>query len=356
MRLLTAIGAAVVLLVLACGGLFGALAGGAATASCTGLPAATVSLPAGGLTPPAGGYPPVGTWNREAVGNAAIIVGVGARMGVPVRGWIIAVATAIQESSLINLPDLGDENNADSLGLFQQRPSQGWGTPAQIMDPAYASTKFYEHLLAVPGWQSIPLTEAAQAVQRSATTGAYAQWEPDATRIVAAITGSANAADPSALAAACDPSNLQAVPSGFTLPPDTPPAVTAAILWAFAQLGTPYSFGGDCTNAHGGDPAHQCDCSSLMQQAYKAGGITLPRTSQEQFHAGTPVPDISGLRPGDLVFVPGAKPGTKDAPGHVGMYIGSGLVVAAPQTGDVVHITNLSPYWTNNLAGIRRVA
>lgn len=193
MRLVTGIGAAALMLLLACGGLFGALASGAATASCTGLPAATVSLPAGGLTPPAGGYPPVGTWNREAVGNAAIIVGVGARMGVPVRGWIIAVATAIQESSLINLPDLGDENNADSLGLFQQRPSQGWGTPAQIMDPVYASTRFYTHLLAVPGWQSMPLTEAAQAVQRSATPGAYAQWEPDATRIVAAAAvGSGN--------------------------------------------------------------------------------------------------------------------------------------------------------------------
>jgi cell wall-associated NlpC family hydrolase len=306
-----------------------------------------MSLPAGGLTPPPGGYRPVGTWNREAVGNAAIIVGVGAHMGVPVRGWIIAVATAIQESSLINLPDLGDENNADSLGLFQQRPSQGWGTPAQIMDPVYASTKFYEHLLAVPGWQSMSLTEAAQAVQRP--VGA------DATRIVAALTGSANPADPSALAAACDPTTLQAIPSGFTLPPDTPPAVTAAIVWAFAQLGTPYSFGGDCTNAHGGDPAHQCDCSSLMQQAYKAGGITLPRTSQDQFHAGAPVPDITGLRPGDLVFVPGAD-GTMTAPGHVGMYLGNGLIIDAPTTGQNVHIGQLAPYWTGNLAGIRRVA
>jgi cell wall-associated NlpC family hydrolase len=351
MRPLTAIGAAVLMLLLACGGLFAALAGGTATASCTGLPAATVSLPAGGLSSPAGGYPPVGTWNREAVGNAAIIVGVGARMGVPVRGWIIAVATAIQESSLINLPDLGDANNADSLGLFQQRPSQGWGTAAQIMDPVYSSTKFYEHLLAVPGWQSMQLTEAAQAVQRSATPGAYAQWEPDATRIVAAITG---LADPSALAAACDPTSLQAVPSGFTLPPDTPPAVAAAILWAFAQLGTPYHLDGDCTAAHSGDPAHQCDCSSLMQQAYKAGGISLPRTSQEQFHTGTPVPDITGLRPGDLVFVPGAD-GTMTAPGHVGMYLGSGLVIDAPTTGQTVHIGQLQPYWTGNLAGIRRV-
>jgi cell wall-associated NlpC family hydrolase len=161
--------------------------------------------------------------------------------------------------------------------------------------------------------------------------------------------------DPSALAAACDPADLQAVPSGFTLPPDTPPAATAAILWAFAQLGTPYAFGGDCTAAHSGDPAHQCDCSSLMQQAYKAGGVTLPRTSQEQFQVGTPVPDIASLRPGDLVFVPGAD-GTRDAPGHVGMYLGEGLIIDAPTTGQTVHIGQLQPYWSDNLAGIRRVA
>src|SRR5205823_1673826 len=130
---------------LACGGLLAGLVGGAANASCMAIPipsgpapsgaAASGSLPAGALTPQPGGFPAVGTWDSQAVGNAAIIVGVGARMGVPVRGWIIAVATAIQESSLINLPDLGDANNADSLGLFQQRPSQGLGTPTQIMDP-----------------------------------------------------------------------------------------------------------------------------------------------------------------------------------------------------------------------------
>ncbi len=352
MRIVTAIGAAVIGVLLACGGLLAGLVGGAANASCTAIPAPSGSLPAGALTPPPGGFPPVGTWDSQAVGNAAIIVGVGARMGVPVRGWIIAVATAIQESSLINLPDLGDANNADSLGLFQQRPSQGWGTPAQIMDPVYASTKFYEHLLAVPNWQNLPLTQAAQAVQRSATPDAYAQWEPDATRIVSSLAG---ISDPAALAAACDPTEMLAPPSGFSLPPDTPPAVTAAIMWAFAQLGTPYHLDGDCTAAHSGDPAHQCDCSSLVQQAYKAAGVNLPRTASDQFHAGTPVADLGQLRPGDLVFVPGAD-GSMQAPGHIGIYLGGGLIIDAPHTGDVVHIGQLQPYWTSNLAGIRRVA
>jgi murein DD-endopeptidase MepM/ murein hydrolase activator NlpD len=132
--------------------------------------------------------PPVdvlAAWDDEQVANAAIIVEVGLRMRVPVWGQVIAVATAMQESSLYNL----DHGDRDSLGLFQQRPSQGWGTPEQIMDPVYAAEKFYDALLAVDGWESMPLTEAAQAVQRSAYPDAYAQWTADAVALVAALGG-----------------------------------------------------------------------------------------------------------------------------------------------------------------------
>jgi hypothetical protein len=89
----------------------------------------------------------------------------------------------MQESGLRNL-DFGDR---DSLGLFQQRPSQGWGTPAQILDPTYAATKFYQKLIAVPGWRQLPLTVAAQRVQVSAYPDAYAKWEPDARAVVATV-------------------------------------------------------------------------------------------------------------------------------------------------------------------------
>jgi hypothetical protein len=130
-------------------------------------------------------------WNSDQVHNAATIISVGVAMGVPTRGWIIALAAAMQESQLINLPDLGDANNADSLGLFQERPSQGWGTPDQITDPDYSATKFFEHLLAVPGWQTMTVTQAAQAVEISAHPDAYATWEPDAGQLVAAV-GSGN--------------------------------------------------------------------------------------------------------------------------------------------------------------------
>jgi biotin carboxyl carrier protein len=124
---------------------------------------------------------------------------VGQRMKVPVRGWVIAIATALQESDLINS---GTPNDHDSLGLFQQRPSQGWGTPEQIMNPDYAAGKFYEHLLRVPGWQTMPLTDAAQAVQRSAFPDAYQKHEARATEIVKACTGGTlPACDPVAVSA-----------------------------------------------------------------------------------------------------------------------------------------------------------
>lgn len=131
----------------------------------------------------------VGELTEEQVANALTIVEVGHELGVPPRGWVIAVATAIQESGLRNLGHLGPRNDHDSLGLFQQRPSMGWGTPKQIMDPEYAAGKFYQKLITIDNWQFLPLTRAAQAVQRSAYPDAYARHEPLAVAIVDAITG-----------------------------------------------------------------------------------------------------------------------------------------------------------------------
>ena len=97
---------------------------------------------------------------------------------------MIAVATSLQESKLHNLGDLGDTNDHDSLGLFQQRPSTGWGTPEQITNPDYATKSFLRGLVQVGGWQSMALTDAAQTVQVSAFGQAYAQWEHLAADIV----------------------------------------------------------------------------------------------------------------------------------------------------------------------------
>lgn len=122
--------------------------------------------------------------------NATIIAAVGTRRGMPDHAVTVALATALQESNLLNLP-YGDR---DSLGLFQQRPSEGWGTAAQILDPSYAAAAFYAHLVQVPGWASLPVTEAAQLVQGSANPDAYAQWASEARALAIATTGERPAA------------------------------------------------------------------------------------------------------------------------------------------------------------------
>ncbi|MER5471683.1 heavy metal transporter [Streptomyces sp. NPDC002685] len=125
----------------------------------------------------------------EQAVNAATISAIGTSRGMPERAVAIALATALQESGLRNI----QHGDRDSLGLFQQRPSQGWGTRKQIMDPTYAAGIFYEHLGKVPGYSRLPLTVAAQRVQRSGYPQAYAKHEPDATLLAAALTGRAAA-------------------------------------------------------------------------------------------------------------------------------------------------------------------
>jgi hypothetical protein len=122
----------------------------------------------------------------EQAGNAAIIAAVASRRHLPARATAIAIATALQESTLRNL-DYGD---ADSLGLFQQRPSQGWGTRKQVTDPVHAANAFYDALTKVHGYQTLPITKAAQKVQRSAFPKAYAVHGPAAVTIAAALGGS----------------------------------------------------------------------------------------------------------------------------------------------------------------------
>ncbi|HET8989259.1 MAG TPA: LysM domain-containing protein [Humibacillus sp.] len=123
----------------------------------------------------------------EMRGSARLIIDVGRSLGVPDQGIVTALAAAAQESGLHNL----HHGDRDSLGLFQQRPSEGWGTPEEVLDPVRAATAFYggpsnpnpgrtRGLLDIDGWESMTLTQAAQAVQRSAHPGHYAKWEASA--------------------------------------------------------------------------------------------------------------------------------------------------------------------------------
>jgi hypothetical protein len=161
---------------------------------CLGLPALLLSSVMGGGTSACGpaapptedtsAKQPTTQWDSEQLEVAATIIHVGVTKGVGTWGQSIALAVAMQESGLRNLPYLGASNDHDSIGVFQQRPRKGWGTPTQLADPAYQAAKFYDKLRTVPGWQTMPLTEAGQAVQRSAYPNAYAKWTNDALHIV----------------------------------------------------------------------------------------------------------------------------------------------------------------------------
>jgi hypothetical protein len=195
---------------------------------CT-VPGVTVAA-AGSTTTPAAS--PTVDLTVAQLHHASTINAVGLARGIPERGRIIAVATAFQESSLRNRED-GDR---DSVGLFQQRPSQGWGTKEEILDPIYASGQFYDALLQVDDWADLPLTEAAQQVQQSAHPDAYAKWEPQATTLVRALSGAAplelgcraGGHRPTALAPD------RPAPAGTE---DATPQLTAALAAADAELG-----------------------------------------------------------------------------------------------------------------------
>jgi len=138
-----------------------------------------------GCTASAGDSATAADMTVEQTDNAATIAGVGLAQGMPDHAVTVALATAMQESGLRNLTG-GDR---DSAGLFQQRPSQGWGTYAQVTDPVHAATAFYEKLRSEPDWPTLTVTQAAQLVQRSAAPEAYARWEPRARSMAAALTG-----------------------------------------------------------------------------------------------------------------------------------------------------------------------
>ncbi len=141
---------------------------------------------------------PVAGLTQAQMDNAKVIVDVGLDMKMPRRALVVAIATAMQESTLLNYANGGvpeSQNHPhqavgwdhDSVGLFQQRPSSGWGTVAQLMRPSYAARAFYEALREIPGWQEMSVAGAAQAVQVSAFPDAYAVHESRATTIVAAL-------------------------------------------------------------------------------------------------------------------------------------------------------------------------
>ncbi|WP_165942568.1 M23 family metallopeptidase [Micromonospora sp. KC721] len=234
------LGAAVLaVVVLVCGGMVGLplLLFGQAEAE-----AAACEVPS---APGASPVPGVGKWGSVETTNAATIVAVGRQREVPPRGYVIALATAMQESKLLNLanarvpeslalPHEGVGRDHDSVGLFQQRP--GWGSIRERMTPTYAAAKFYEALARVDGWQRMRLTDAAQAVQRSSFPEEYQKWEGDAEQLAARVLGLPSIDDigGGAPTAPCGIDDLGPVPVG---PGGWVQPVRAAIVSPFGPRG-----------------------------------------------------------------------------------------------------------------------
>ncbi len=251
--------------------------------------------------------------DTQQIQNAGVIIQTGRQLGVPSRGQVVAVATALQESTLRNL----NSGHLDSVGLFQQR--NAWGSFTERTDPRTSAAMFYTGgragqpgLLDIPNWRTMSVTVAAQAVQRSAFPFAYAKWEPLATGLVRSVVGEVDVG--------CDDIVGASLPSG---------AVGDMLRVALAQQGDPYVWGATGPDAF--------DCSGLIVYAWRQAGYQLKvRTADQMYRLSTPL-RAGEEQPGDLLFgsfgtrVPGA--------GHVMIVVRPGLAVQAPSAGDVVKLS-----------------
>lgn len=249
--------------------------------------------------------------------TVALIISIGKQRNLPGLAWQVAIQAGMQESGLRNLPG-GDR---DSMGIFQMRPSQGWGSIAQITDPVYEVNKFYDVLAAVPNWQTQRPGDTAQDVERSAFPLAYNTWEAMAAFLVQHV---GQVADPTGCGTG----------TGNIVPAPTAAAGTA-IAFALSQIGKPYVWGATGPNAY--------DCSGLMLRAYQSAKINLPRVSSDQFHAGALLP-VHDAQPGDLMFL-AYDPSNPDTIHHVFMYLGNNQIVEAPYTGQSVRQVAMN--WNN---------
>lgn len=325
-----------------------------------------------------------------------MIMAVGREMRMSTKDIMTALIAAMQESSLRNTTG-GDR---DSAGLFQQRPSMGWGSYSQVTDPLYATRKFFSALKGIKNRGSMQMWQAAQAVQRSAYPDAYAKWENDARRMLNAsgmpgglpfpvntppdplasqiglggaqtATQAPGESTPALSASTADKASpgstgLGASTSTLTAPgqPSTaPPADVAALDKLASQfpattglatgargiilnaarkmLGTPYEWGGGNANGPTYNNAHGragvgLDCSGLVLYAYAQAGISMPHFALSQSNMGKEVP-VNQLQPGDLVGFGGDVH-------HIGIYIGNGQMIEAPYTGSQVRISKVSSH------------
>lgn len=278
----------------------------------------------------------VGPYSGDQVKNAAAIISIGKQRGLTQHAQQTALMAAMTESTLNNLSG-GDR---DSAGLFQMRPSQGWGAHAQITDISYATTEFYELLVKVPGWDTMNPGEAAQAVEGSAFPDAYATKSAYAVEMMNALSGvTVSTVSQTTEGATCTAGAASGAAAGGTnnalvggeQPATGPHAaqINQVIGFAKQQLGKTYVLGGAGPNVW--------DCSGLTKVAYAQIGINIDagHSATTQWRNGVArgqMHPLSEAQPGDLIFW-----GGNDA-WHVGISLGGDMMIAAPKPGDVVKI------------------
>jgi cell wall-associated NlpC family hydrolase len=286
---------------------------------------------------------PVRSLTADQAANADAIVSASmATSGESTRAARIALMTAMTESGLQNL----DHGDRDSLGLFQQRPSQGWGTPAQLMDPTYATDAFVRRLLSVAHWQQVAPWLAAQDVQHSAYSNGsnYEQnWGP-AGRILARVLANGNAPGACGQGTGGLAGKGHGLPPGYSVPPGTPPKHAEVVRFALAQLGKPYVWGGAGPGTY--------DCSGLTMAAWATVGVQLVHASSLQQTEGVAV-TAAQLMPGDLVLVPGSDSPGPGLAGHVGIYLGDALVLSAIDTQYGVAVQTWDTFVSGGLIALR---
>jgi cell wall-associated NlpC family hydrolase len=284
------------------------------------------------VTGPVTGLTPEQAANADTIVSASM-----ATSGESTRAARIAVMTAMTESGLYDL----DRGDRDSLGLFQQRPSQGWGTPAQIMDPVYATVAFVRRLLTIERWQQIAPWLAAQAVQRSADnagTNYEANWQGAGPILAGALANGNVPGGCGQGSGGLAGKGGHGLPAGYAIPAGTPREHAEVVRFALAQLGKPYVWGGAGPAAY--------DCSGLTMAAWATAGVALEHASSVQQTEGAAV-TAADIIPGDLVLVPGSDSPGPGLAGHVGIYLGDGLVISAidPRFGVAVQT------WTTFVSG-----
>jgi cell wall-associated NlpC family hydrolase len=296
--------------------------------------------------------------STTAAANARIVTAVAEQSGGS-AGAVIAVMVGYTESGLRvlgnpaassdSLPAQGVGHDHDSAGIFQQRGS--WGTIAQRLDPSQSTHLFMTRLLLDKQWTEESPWVAAQDVQRSAYDG-----HPQAANHGSVVYGGnyernlalaqrvVDQIDVDAAKLACGtltggvPANTapgsHGLPAAYVVPANASATESEVVLFAIAQLDKPYVFGADGPEAY--------DCSGLTMAAWARVDVQLPHSSEAQAAVGVPT-SASALVPGDLVLVPGDD-GTLAAPGHVGLYLGEGLVLNAADERDGIRVQTLNNF------------